>query len=169
MIKYIVFENEQEYRQWEEEIKQELNISSYGDPHTNIRNDKVCIPYKPQVNTENLKIISVNKAIIKGFTISDNNEKALENYVNENYEFAFNLQKQFVTENIALGITQLGLTRPVSEYLADIVNDINNTSFYEVITKIDEKINEGVPQELSPVITEERLLNFKNKILEYLD
>lgn len=168
MYEYIVFENESEYRAWEQDIINSMGIIEYADPITHSSNEKIIVPYREPVDKTGLKIISENKAKVKGYNIEIDSVKALEGYVSENYDFALKLQKKFVTENIALGITQLGLTEPVSVYLKDIIVDIMNTSFYEAINKIDEKINEGVPANLAPVITEQRLNNFKNIILEYL-
>lgn len=74
----------------------------------------------------------------------------------------------FATENVLLGITQLGKTKEVSDYLADVTRYIQTGSLYEVINEIDRLIAAGLPVELEPFITESRLLLFKQKIVDYL-
>lgn len=171
MIYYIKFNTEQEYRNWEQNIISILNVDSYCEPHTHPTRESVVVPYKnnPLIDTTNLNLISINHAIVQGYDIDVDFNEALKNFVKENKEFALDLENDFIAENISLGITQLGLTSEVSVYLEDIIKDIRNTSFYEAISKIDQKILDGVPANLAPVITEQRLLTFKQKIQDYLD
>jgi hypothetical protein len=75
---------------------------------------------------------------------------------------------EFASENVMMGITQAGKTKEVANYLTDVARHIQTGSLYEVINEIDRLKIEGLPQDLSPFITETRLDRFKQKILDYL-
>lgn len=60
-------------------------------------------------------------------------------------------------ENVLLGITQLGMTKDVSDYLADVIRYGQAGSLTEVIHEIDRLVAAGVPENLSPFVTEDKL------------
>lgn len=101
-----------------------------------------------------------------------NQEKQLienvKNKVKRSLEFGQELILQFSTENILMGITQQEKTGAVVEYLGDLLKYIQTASLYEAVKEIDKLINNGVPAHLSPFVTEERLSEFKQKILSFL-
>lgn len=82
--------------------------------------------------------------------------------------FGETLMEDFATENVLMGITQAGKTGAVSDFLANIARNISTGSLYEVVKEIDRKILLGLPSDLSPFITEARMILIKNKIMEYL-
>lgn len=83
-------------------------------------------------------------------------------------DFGNNLILEFAAENILMGITQAGKTKDVADYLSSLMRYTQTGSLYEVMAEIDRLIQTGLPPNLSPFITEERLLSFKTKVLEYL-
>jgi hypothetical protein len=88
--------------------------------------------------------------------------------VRDAIEFGQELVIDFAGENVALGITQAGKTKEVADYLEDVQRYISSGSLYEVIDQIDDLIANTVPSSLSPFVTDERLLEMKEKIEDYL-
>lgn len=82
--------------------------------------------------------------------------------------FGETLMEDFATENVLMGITQAGKTGAASDFLANIARNISTGSLYEVVKEIDRKVLLGLPSDLSPFITEARMILIKNKIMEYL-
>ena len=74
----------------------------------------------------------------------------------------------YAAENITMGITQAGKTKDVSDYLVPVMTYGQTGSLYEVINEIDALIAGTVPGDLSPFVTEARLLAFKQKMVDYL-
>ena len=79
--------------------------------------------------------------------------------------FCAQLEEDFVSENIALGITQAGRTKAVTEALEPVLMNLRNGSLYEVLAEI-EKVT--YDPELVPFITEARVRTMKNKVRVYL-
>lgn len=90
------------------------------------------------------------------------------NIVTQAISFGQHLMIKFAGENVAMGITQAGKTREVADFLEGILKYIQSGSLYEVIVEIDLIISNGIPVGLSPFVTEERLLQFKQDIIDYL-
>jgi hypothetical protein len=82
--------------------------------------------------------------------------------------FGQNLIVEFATENVLMGITQAGKTKEVSDYLIDVMRYLQSGSLYGVINEVDRLLAEGVPSDLSPFITPNRLSQFKSRIVHYL-
>jgi 6-pyruvoyl-tetrahydropterin synthase len=83
-------------------------------------------------------------------------------------QFGQDLIITFAAENVSQGITQAGKTRAVATYLANIQVLLNGGSLYGALDEIDDLVTAGIPSDLSPFITEQRLLNYKEIIEEYL-
>lgn len=85
----------------------------------------------------------------------------------EAQEFGIELSNSFINENIALGITQLGLTNKVRKALREIKDAIETGSVYDAITEIRalHPINDFDPY----IITPERVLSFRNQIEIWLE
>jgi hypothetical protein len=92
-----------------------------------------------------------------------------ENIVSKSVEFFNNMMINCAAKNVLEGITQAGKTRDVADYLKDAMRYGQSGSLYEVVNEIDRKISEGIPTELSPFITDEKLLDMKNKALTFLN
>lgn len=75
---------------------------------------------------------------------------------------------EYASENVLMGITQAGKTKAVADYLSDVVRYMQTGSLYEVIHEIDRLKSEGIPSNLSPFVTDERLEQFKQKVVNYL-
>lgn len=83
-------------------------------------------------------------------------------------KFSNEMFLDFVSDNIMMGITQAGKTKAVADYLINVERYARSGSLYEVVNEIDALILAGVPAELSPYVTEARLLSLKQQVLDYL-
>lgn len=95
---------------------------------------------------------------------------ATVNYVQEQIlkpaiEFGQQIIQNFSAENIAMGITQYGMTAQVLLATMDIIVALQSGSLYDAIAKA-----KAIPAEKKDAmfITDARLLNFVNKIEDYL-
>jgi hypothetical protein len=79
--------------------------------------------------------------------------------------FGQQIIKEFAAENIALGITQAGMTTRVRQVTADIVNALSTGSLYDAIQAAKVVTLE---QKDATFITDARLLACVNKIETYL-
>lgn len=85
--------------------------------------------------------------------------------VNNAMNFGSNLIFEFATENVLLGITQLGLTSHVRRTCVEVVSALTTGSLYDAIDEI-KKIS---PDSLDAnILTPERVLVFRNKIEQQL-
>ena len=91
--------------------------------------------------------------------------KTIESIVNNAIQFGNAVIVEFAAENIALGITQAGMTGPVRQATSEVVSALQTGSLYDAIAEC-----KAIPAENkdSTFITDTRLLSFVNKIEEYL-
>lgn len=82
--------------------------------------------------------------------------------------FGESVAKEFKTENVLMGITQAGKTVAVTKYMHWIEHHTLAGSLYAALEEIAVKKAEGLPSDLAPFITTERLTAFENKIKTYL-
>lgn len=101
-------------------------------------------------------------------TPSDPPEIVVQQVIINSINFGNQTIIDFATENVLMGITQVNKTKEVSDYLSDMTRYIQTGSLYEVINEINRLILAGIPVELSPFVTENRLNEFKQKIQEFL-
>lgn len=80
-------------------------------------------------------------------------------------DFSKQIQEDFLVENIMLGITKRGLTNTVRRTLRDVKNALDTASLYDAIYEISQ-VPEGALD--ATILTEKRLLEFRNKIEDYL-
>lgn len=92
----------------------------------------------------------------------------VENLVKNAIKFGQGLIINFAAKNVLEGITLAGKTREVATYLANIQVLLNSGSLYGAIDQINDLINEGVPSNLAPYVTEAKLEEYKALIEEYL-
>ena len=85
--------------------------------------------------------------------------------INDALAFGNTIKKDFVAENVMLGITQRGLTGHVRKMMREVKDAIDSGSLYDAITEI-KLLN---PADFdSVIITPARILVFRNKIETYL-
>lgn len=97
-----------------------------------------------------------------------NMQKNVVKIIKAAIEFGGETMAEFAAENVLMGITQAGKTKSVTDYCTDIIKYISTGSLYEVMNEIDSLIEQGIPGDLAPFITEERLLSFRQKVVDYL-
>lgn len=92
----------------------------------------------------------------------------IKNTISSAMDFGKNIMVDFAVENVMLGITQNNKTKEVLDYLVEIKSAIDTGSLYTVIDEINKLKEKGLPDDLAPYITEERLDRIKSKIEDYL-
>ena len=116
----------------------------------------------------NLDQINLLYSIIDNFE----DEPDLEEYVSEvasNADlFGHQTEQIFKQENIAMGITQVGKSKEVADFTERLGFYLSKGVLTAAITEIDSLIANGLPQDLEPFISEDRLLNVKTKIVNYM-
>lgn len=85
--------------------------------------------------------------------------------------FGAQLLLSFATTNVLNGITQAGLTIPVSDYLVNVYNYLSAGSLYATISAIETLIADTSETKagLAPFITNDVLYTYLNKIQAYLN
>ena len=92
-------------------------------------------------------------------------DAAYLNVVKNARAFGDSLINSSAASNIRYGITQAGKTKLIGDAVKEAVYYLQSGSLYEAMTAIDAI---AVTPEMSPFITAETLLMFKNKIRAYL-
>lgn len=89
----------------------------------------------------------------------------IQNVINSAIGFGQKIITEFAAENVAMGITQAGMTATVRRNLSDVTNCLLTGSLYDAIDQI-----RAIPAEdKDPIfVTDARLLIFINKIEAYL-
>jgi hypothetical protein len=148
-----------------DKLKVEIETSVLSDKfsHLEVSKGKVTVYCSDLVDHE-LKLLEL---IVKNHNIKKD-KKFYNAVINSAINFGHKIMVEFASENVMMGITQAGKTKEVANYLTDVARHIQTGSLYEVINEIDRLKIEGLPQDLSPFITETRLDRFKQKILDYL-
>ena len=79
--------------------------------------------------------------------------------------FGQTLISEFAAENVVMGITQEGMTGTVRKNMSEVINALQTGLLYDAITEV-----KAIPPEKkdSKYITNARLLQFVNKIEDYL-
>lgn len=107
------------------------------------------------------------KAILDNHT-DDFMEGTIKEVVDLAIEYGHKLLVDFSTANVMSGITQAGLTEAVLDYMGVIKMAVDSGSLYVVIAKLDALIFDGVPDNLAPFVTTEKLEGIKADIETYL-
>lgn len=89
--------------------------------------------------------------------------------IREATDFGINLIRQYVIENIQMGITQAGKTRIVADYLRRLQRYIESGSLYAALEELNALINAPIDSELAPYVTVDRLTTYKQKIQAFLE
>ena len=145
-----------------DQLKNEINISNleYIETATNL----TIIYFNQELTAQQeLELENIIDNHIINYSAQEV-KKIVENAV----AFGQNLIIEFATENVLMGITQAGKTKVVADYLQNVMRYAQSGSLYEVINEVNYLINETVPENLSPFVTEVRLNSFKSKIETYL-
>lgn len=95
-------------------------------------------------------------------------KKQVEDKIKKALEFGQQLLIEFAAQNVIMGITQQGKTKEVADYLEAVVRYLSTGSLYEVINEINRLQSLEIPPHLAPFITNQRLEEFKGKILSFL-
>jgi hypothetical protein len=116
------------------------------------------------LNTTGMSQEAIARAMA-AYIPSQTAEQYISYKMDEAISFGNSLKKKFIDENVALGITQLGLTNHVRKVMREVNDAIGSGSLKDAvleITLID-------PSELdSTIMSSSRLLSFRNKIEAFL-
>lgn len=88
--------------------------------------------------------------------------------INQAITFGNGVIVDVTIENVTMGITQSGKTRIVSDYCRALKRYLTEGSLYAALEEIENLKTIGVPSEMSPFVTEDRLNICKTKILTFL-
>lgn len=97
--------------------------------------------------------------------ILETTREIIDGIINDALVFGNTIKKDFVAENVMLGITQRGLTGHVRKTMREVKDAIESGSLYDAITEI-KMLN---PSDFdNAILTPARILVFRNKIETYL-
>lgn len=91
--------------------------------------------------------------------------EVIDAIINDALIFGNNIIKDFIAENVMLGVTQRGLTNHVRKMLREVKDAIQSGSLYDAIVEIK---NLNTSDFDSVIVTPARILVFRNKIETYL-
>lgn len=97
---------------------------------------------------------------------SVNANKQTQLVVSNAISFGNKLVVEFASENILMGITQDGMTKIVRQNMTEVISALQTGSLYDAI---NEARNIPIERKDAKYITNERLLQFINKIESYLN
>lgn len=166
---YIKFNTISDFNDWHSQVKSNLGLTDkdYTKPINHPNDGTVICGFNNLVNVSNLNVITNSQAILSGYVNGDVN-KSLRDLVNDSINFGQELLVDYAAENVALGITQAGKTKEVADYLSDLMRYAQTGSLYEVINEVDRLIAAGLPADLEPFITLNKMNEFKQKVIDYL-
>lgn len=119
------------------------------------------LPLTPEVlNQVQTTITNHNPAI--------SSQEHIHKIITDATKFGLQLADEFKVENVLMGITQAGKTGAVTTYLHWVSHYCSEGSLYEAINEIDKKLIAGLPPDLAPFVTADRLNAFKAKLKAYL-
>lgn len=89
--------------------------------------------------------------------------------INEASVFGRTLILDFAVENVQMGITQAQKTREVADYLRGVQRYLESGSLYAALAATNEMISGGVPSNLAPFVTQQRLELYRDRIEDFLN
>ncbi len=108
------------------------------------------------------------KTLLDGI-ISNHVFKTQREYIDDRIDmavdFGIKLMRDFVSENVQLGITQRGLTGHIRKALREVKDALETGSVYDAITEI-KSLNQSDFDAV--IMTDARILAFRNKIESFL-
>lgn len=105
------------------------------------------------------------KTQISSIVTSHSNNTAIIDTIQNAIRFGQSIIIEFAAENVAMGITQDGMTKTVRENTTEIVSALTTGSLYDAVTAI--KSFDPLKKD-AKYITDARLIKFLNKIEDYL-
>ena len=95
-------------------------------------------------------------------------QEIVDKKISDAKTFGETILNEFSRDNVLVGITQAGKTEAVTRYLHFVQHYVETGSLYAAINEINIKLSEGIPENLAPFVTNDRMINFLNKIKIYL-
>lgn len=130
-----------------------------------IANDELSVVFLDEPSTDDVQIVSYYWSSLISTSFNPTPTEIVTGIINEARIFGMDLIVNFATENVLLGITQMGMTGQVRKATAEVVSALNTGSLYDAITEA-----RAIPAEDkdSRFVTNARLLSFINKIEAHL-
>lgn len=145
------------------ELQQNSSIKT-SLKNINQKGDKIYIVMEDEFNDADKPLID---AVITNHNKSSYDERVqIDKIIEDGLKFGEGLLTDFAAENVSLGITQLGLTNHIRKTLSEVVNALATSALNDTIYEISQVPAESLD---SQVLTEARLLRFRNNIEEYLN
>lgn len=130
--------------------------------------DSLKVIFKNEITQDDIDYINTYWDNITAASFNKTTEEIIQGKIDDAITFGGQIILEAVITNVTLGITQVGKTRIVSDYLRALQRYLREGSLYAAVEEIDELILNGIPGELAPFVTIEKLQAVKTKIQEYL-
>lgn len=147
-----------------EKLDQELKSSSISTRYDGIQSSGDQIKILTTIELDETEY-DVLEDIITNHTISQSLKQIVKQKRAEAQDFGRLIYDQFIEENIALGITHLGLTSHIRKSCREISDAILSGSLYDAILEISLLDPQTLDEQ---IMTAARLLSFRNKIETFL-
>lgn len=130
--------------------------------------DNLIVVFKTDYSEADEAAVNTYWGTISAASFVTSMSEVITGKINDAMVFGQQVMVQASVENVLLGITQAGKTRDVVDYCSGLQRYLQSGSLYAALGEIDRLIAEGLPTDLSPFITEARLLSYKTKIQTFL-
>jgi hypothetical protein len=116
------------------------------------------------INTAGMSQAAIDRAV-SAYIPSQTAEQYISLKMEEAIAFGSQIKKKFIDENVALGVTQLGLTNHVRKTMREVNDAIGSGSLKDAIIELAALDPASLD---STILSATRLLSFRNKIESYL-
>lgn len=127
----------------------------------NKEDNEITVVLKVQVTQD---LINQIEAIIPPPTLT--NQEIVQKIIADAMAFGANLISEFAAQNVMMGITQDGMTGTVRKNMSEVISALSTGSLYDAINEVRVLTQDKKDPKY---ITDVRLLQFINKIEDYLN
>lgn len=130
--------------------------------------DSLNVMFKDEVSEADTTAVSSYWAAAAAPDFAPTLQEILTVKISDAMNFGNGMIVQASVENITMGITQVGKTKIVLDYLNNVQTYLKAGSLYAAIEEINNLLQADIPSELAPFVTGSRLTSYKHQIQTYL-